>query len=147
MSIVFFLKQELWGRQLTDSPTKRSSTFRRKFRQPSKSSKMAEFSSRTNSYVSESPRTVPFRAYSINVPIVRPSRRASLLTSTFFFFLLLFFSSFFISHSSFFSSFVCCLVSFWIYLCCLCRFVLYDDIPLFWDAWDVEIYSLEKVSY
>ncbi|EFA80368.1 alpha-mannosidase [Heterostelium album PN500] len=24
------------------------------------------------------------------------------------------------------------------------RFVLYDDIPLFWDAWDVEIYSQEK---
>jgi len=25
------------------------------------------------------------------------------------------------------------------------RFVLYDDVPLFWDAWDVEIYSLEKM--
>lgn len=25
------------------------------------------------------------------------------------------------------------------------KFVLYDDIPLFWDAWDVEIYSLEKM--
>eukprot|EP00026_Physarum_polycephalum_P001500 Phypoly_transcript_01502.p1 GENE.Phypoly_transcript_01502~~Phypoly_transcript_01502.p1 ORF type:complete len:1033 (+),score=184.98 Phypoly_transcript_01502:1-3099(+) len=25
------------------------------------------------------------------------------------------------------------------------KFVLYDDIPLFWDAWDIEIYSLEKM--
>lgn len=25
------------------------------------------------------------------------------------------------------------------------KFVLYDDVPLFWDAWDVEIYSMEKV--
>eukprot|EP01133_Synstelium_polycarpum_P019352 gene19353-23170_t len=24
------------------------------------------------------------------------------------------------------------------------QFVLYDDIPLFWDAWDVEVYSQEK---
>eukprot|EP01111_Echinosteliopsis_oligospora_P011163 TRINITY_DN3615_c0_g1_i1.p1 TRINITY_DN3615_c0_g1~~TRINITY_DN3615_c0_g1_i1.p1 ORF type:complete len:1063 (+),score=284.46 TRINITY_DN3615_c0_g1_i1:57-3191(+) len=24
------------------------------------------------------------------------------------------------------------------------KFIIYDDVPLFWDAWDVEVYSLEK---